>query len=85
MLAGGEGKRLCEELRGTYATGEQRKLARKLRGYAVSLRGPEPRDGNGNLLAELVHGTWWVLTSPEQHYDNDFGICNQDKKDLLEL
>lgn len=82
---GGEGKLLCEKLRGSYAIGEQRKLARKLRRYAVSLRGPEPRDGNGNLLAELVHGTWWVLTSPEQYYDKDFGICNQDKKDLLEL
>lgn len=80
---GEEGRQLCEELRGTYAIGEQRKIARKLQRYAVSLRGPEPRDENGNLLAELVHGTWWVLTSPEQYYDRNFGISNQAKTDFL--
>lgn len=80
---GKEGRQLCEELRSTYAIGEQRKLARKLQRYSVSLRGPEPLDENGNLLAELVHGTWWVLTSPEQYYDKDFGICKQAKTDYL--
>lgn len=80
---GEEGRQLCEELRGTYAIGEQRKIARKLQRYAVSLRGPEPRDENGNLLAELVHDTWWVLTSPEQYYDRNFGISNQAKTDFL--
>ncbi len=80
---GDEGRELCEALRDTYAVGEQRKIARKLQRYAVSLRGPEPRDENGNLLAELVHETWWVLTSPEQYYDKDFGICKQAKTDYL--
>ena len=80
---GEEGRQLCEELRGTYATGELRKIARKLQRYSVSLRGPEPRDKNGNLLAELVHDTWWVLTSPEQYYDKDFGISNQAKTVFL--
>ena len=80
---GEEGRSLCEELRRTYATGEQRRLARKLQRYAVSLHGPEPLDGNGNRIAELVHDTWWVLTSPEQYYDKDFGICKQANTDYL--
>lgn len=80
---GEDGRRLCEELRNTYVTGEQRKIVRKLQRYAVSLRGPEPRDNDGNLFAELVHDTWWVLTSPRQYYDKDIGICNQVKDDFL--
>lgn len=82
---GEEGRRLCEELRSTYAIGEQRKLARKLQRYSVSLHGPKPLDENGNLIAELVHDTWWVLTSPEQYYDKDFGICKQANTDYLGL
>ena len=82
---GEEGRRLCEELRSTYATGEQRKLARKLQRYAVSLRGPEPRDEDGNLIAELVHDAWWVLSNVEQYYDRDFGVCKQAKTDLLNI
>ena len=80
---GEEGRQLCEELRRTYATGEQRKLARKLQRYSVGLHGPKPLDENGNPLAELVHDTWWVLTNPEQYYDKDFGICKQAKTDYL--
>lgn len=82
---GEEGERLCEELRNTYAIGEQRKIARKLQRYAVSLRGSEPRDGDGHLFAELIHETWWVLTSPKQYYDMDFGIRNQAGNDYLEI
>ena len=82
---GVEGRRLCEELRRTYATGEQRKLARKLRRYAVSLRGPEPRDEDGNLMAELVHDTWWVLSNVEQYYNKDYGVCKQAKNNLLAI
>ena len=82
---GEEGRRLCEELRSTYATGEQRKIVRKLQRYAVSLRGPEPRDENGNLMAELVHDTWWVLSNVEQYYDKDFGVCKQTKNILLSI
>ena len=82
---GEEGWRLCEQLRSTFETGERRRLVRKLRRYAVSLRGPEPRDADGNLFAELVHGTWWVLVNPAQYYDKDFGICNQAKTDYLGL
>ena len=82
---GEEGRRLCEELRRTYATGEQRKIARKLQRYAVSLRGPEPRDEDGNLMAELVHDTWWVLPNVEQYYDRDYGVCKQAKNNLLDI
>lgn len=82
---GEEGERLCEKLRNTYAIGEQRKIARKLQRYAVSLRGSEPRDGDGLLFAELVHETWWVLTSPKLYYDMDFGIRNQAGNDYLEI
>lgn len=80
---GDEGRRLCEELRNAYAPGDRRRLVRKLRRCAVSLRGPEPRDADGRPIAELVHGVWWILTSPEQYYDKDFGICNQAKTDYL--
>ena len=82
---GEEGWRLCEELRRTYATGEQRKIARELQRYAVSLRGPEPRDEDGNLMAELVHDTWWVLPNVEQYYDRDYGVCKQAKNNLLDI
>ena len=82
---GEEGLRLCEELRNTYATGEQRKLARRLQRYAVSLRGPKPIDDDGNLIAELIHDTWWVLSNVEQYYDKDFGVCKQAKSDLLNI
>ena len=82
---GKEGRRLCEELRSTYATGEQRELARKLQRYAVSLRGPEPRDEDGNLMAELVNDTWWVLPNVEQYYDRDYGVCKQAKNNLLDI
>jgi hypothetical protein len=82
---GEEGERLCEKLRNTYAIGEQRKIARKLQRYAVSLRGSEPRDSDGHLFAELVHETWWVLTSPKLYYDMDFGIRNQAGNDYLEI
>ena len=80
---GTEGRRLCEELRGAFAPGDRRRIVRKLARYAVSLHGPEPRGADGRPIAELVHGTWWVLTSPELHYDKDFGISNQAKTDYL--
>lgn len=80
---GKEGHDLCEKLRKAYAPGERRRLVRKLSRYAVSLRGPEPRDANGNLIAELIHDTWWILSNPVQYYDKDFGICNQAKTDYL--
>ena len=82
---GDEGRQLCEKLRDTYATGEQRQIVRKLQRYAVSLRGPEPRDADGNLIAELIHDTWWVLTNPEQYYDKDLGIRKQAACDLLSV
>ena len=82
---GEEGRRLCTELRSTYATGAQRKLARKLQRYAVSLRGLEPRDEDGSLMAESVHNTWWVLSNVEQYYDKGFGVCKQAKTDLLNI
>ena len=82
---GDEGRRLCEKLRGTYATGEQRQIARKLQRYAVSLRGPEPRDGNGNLIATLVHETWWVLDNACQYYDKNLGIRGQAACDFLNV
>lgn len=82
---GDEGRWLCEKLRNTYATGEQRKLARKLQRYAVSIRGPEPLDEDGNPMAEQVHDTWWVLSNVEQYYDKDIGICKQAKNNFLNI
>ncbi len=80
---GEEGSRLCKELRETYAIGDQRRIVRKLQRYAVSLHGPEPRDENGNLIATLVHDTWWVLDNACQYYDKNFGIRGQAACDLL--
>lgn len=76
---GEEGRELCERLRTTYALGERRRIARKLQRYAVSLHGTEPRDARGKLFAELVHGVYWVLTSPETNYDEDFGVSPEGK------
>ena len=82
---GPEGLALCEKLRGTYAIGEQRDIARKLQRYAVSLRNPSPCNRDGNLIAELVHDVYWVLTNPQINYDPDFGIVLEDKNEFLSL
>ena len=76
---GEKGRELCERLRSTYALREQREIARKLQRYSVSLHGLEPRDDLGGLIAELVHDVYWVLTSPEENYDEDFGLFVQSK------
>lgn len=82
---GSEGLTLCEKLRGTYAIGEQREIARKLQRYAVSLRNPSPCNRDGNPIAELVHDVYWVLTNPHINYDPDFGIVLEDKNEFLSL
>ena len=80
-----EGLALCEKLRGTYAIGEQRAIARKLQRYAVSLRSPTPSNRDGNPIAELVHDVYWVLTNPQINYDADLGIVLEDKNEFLSL
>lgn len=82
---GPEGLALCEKLRGTYAIGEQREIARKLQRYAVSLRSPAPCSRDGNPIAELVHDVYWVLTNQQINYDADFGIVLDDKNEFLSL
>lgn len=81
---GEEGEQLCEALRETYATGEQRAIARKLQRYAVSIYGYEPRDKMGNLIAEHVHDTFWVLTAPKVHYSKAFGLTFEGMSSYLE-
>ena len=82
---GDEGFALCEQLRTTYAPSEQRRLARKLQRYAVSLYGDAPMDRNGNLLAEKVHDCYWVMTSPEQYYSSEFGVLTEPQDVFLQL
>ena len=82
---GSEGLALCEKLRGTYAIGEQREIARKLQRYAVSLRSPSPCNRDGNPITELVHDVYWVLTNPQINYDTDFGIVLEDKNEFLSI
>ena len=82
---GDEGRALCEKLRGSYAIGEQREIVRKLRRFSVGLRTPNPSNRDGNPIAELVHDTYWVLTSPETNYDEDLGIVFADKNEFLSL
>lgn len=82
---GEEGLSLCERLRETYAPSEQRLLARKLQRYAVSLYGNEPVDKNGNLLAEKVHDCYWVMTSPELYYSNEFGVLTEPQDVFLQV
>ncbi|MGN0846126.1 MAG: CRISPR-associated helicase Cas3' [Kiritimatiellia bacterium] len=71
---GEKGRELCEQLRSTYAIGEVRKIARELCRYAVTVHGVEPRDRDGNLYADRVHDLFWVMTSPEQNYSDEFGL-----------
>ena len=82
---GTEGLALCEKLRGTYAVGEQRDIARKLQRYAVSLRNTAPCNREGRPIAELVHDVYWVLTNPDINYDPDFGIVLEDKNAYLSV
>ena len=82
---GEEGRTLCEQLRTTYAPSEQRRLARKLQRYAVSLYGDKPMDRNGNLLAEKVHDCYWVMTSPEQYYSSEFGVLTEPQDVFLQV
>lgn len=82
---GEEGHALCERLRETYAPSEQRQLARKLQRYVVSLYGNEPIDKNGNPLAEKVHDCYWVMTSPEQYYSNEFGAQTEPQDVFLQV
>ena len=82
---GEEGHALCERLRETYAPSEQRLLARKLQRYTVSLYGNDPIDKNGNLLADKVHGCYWVMTSPEQYYSNEFGVLTEPQDVFLQV
>ena len=82
---GEEGHALCERLRETYAPSEQRLLARKLQRYAVSLYGNEPVDKNGNLLTEKVHDCYWVMTSPELYYSNEFGVLTEPQDVFLQV
>lgn len=82
---GEEGKRLCLALRETYATGEQRAIARKLQRYAVSMYGIEPRDKTGGLIAEHVHDTFWVLSAPEEHYSESVGLTVEGMGNTLEI
>ena len=81
---GDEGRILCERLRATYAPSERRLLVRKLQRYTVSLYGNEPIDKNGNPLAEKVHDCYWVMTSPEQYYSNEFGVLAEPQDVLLQ-
>ncbi len=69
-----EGKRLCEELRKAFVPLEQKAIAQKLQRYAVSIYGDEPRDKNGDRIAELVHDCFWILTAPELNYSDACGV-----------
>ncbi len=71
---GPEGVELCEDLRSAYAPGEQRRLARKLQRYAVSIHGKEPVDSSGHPIAEKVHDVYWILTNTDLSYDEKLGI-----------
>ena len=82
---GDEGFALCEALRAAFAPGERRRIARNLQRFAVSLRTPDPCNRQGLPIAELVHGTYWVLTNPATNYDPDFGIVLEDKNAFLSV
>jgi len=82
---GQEGQRLCEELRKTFATGEQRAIVRKLQRYAVGIYGHEPRNREGKLIAEHLHGSYWILTSPELHYSDAFGVTFEGIDKFLDI
>ena len=82
---GEEGERLCDALRETYATGEQRAIARKLQRYAVSMYGNEPRDQAGGLIAERVHDTFWVLSAPKEHYSEAMGLTVEGMGAFLDI
>ncbi|MGN0826844.1 MAG: CRISPR-associated helicase Cas3', partial [Kiritimatiellia bacterium] len=66
---------LCEALRQAWEPAEQRHLVRKLQRYTISVYGDNgPLDDTGCPIAELVHERYWVLTSPELHYSQDYGL-----------
>lgn len=82
---GEEGAALCEQLRATYAPGEQRQLARKLQRYAVSIYGKEPLDASGHLIAEKVHDAYWILTNMDLSYDENLGINFKGNESFLSI
>ncbi len=82
---GEQGRDLCEKLRRTFDPGERRGIVRKLQRYMVSLYGREPLDREGRPIAELVHDSYWVLTSPEQYYSENFGVTTEPNEILLNV
>lgn len=80
---GEEGRDLCEQLRRLFDPSERRDIVRKLQRYTVSLYGCEPLDRDGRPIAERVHDAYWVLTSPEQYYSEDFGVTTEPQEIFL--
>ena len=82
---GDEGRALCEQLRRSFDPCERRGIVRRLQRYAVSLYGREPLDRDGRPIAERVHDAYWVLTSPEQYYSENFGVTTEPQEIFLGL
>ena len=82
---GDEGRSLSEQLRRSFDPSERRDVVRKLQRYTVSLYGREPIDRDGRPIAERVHDAYWVLTSPEQYYSENFGITTEPQEIFLGL
>lgn len=78
-----EGKALCEQLRKEFAPSEQRRLARKLQRYTVSMGGTEPIDENGHLMATRFHDAYWILDDVFPYYDENLGLQRQLDTSLL--
>lgn len=72
---GESGRELCEQLRETFNPTEQRKLARKLQRYAVSIYKNRFAEALSAGKIQLIHDRYPVLVSPELHYDENFGLC----------
>lgn len=72
---GETGQELCDQLRETFNPAEQRKLARKLQRYAVSIYKNRFTEALSAGQIQLIHERYPVLVCPELHYDENFGLC----------
>ena len=72
---GENGRKLCEQLRGTFDPAEQRQLSRKLQRYAVSIYKNCFTEATSAGKIQIIHDRYAILVSPELHYDENFGLC----------
>lgn len=77
---GKNGWELCEQLRATFNPTEQRKLARKLQRYAVSICKKPFDEARVAGQIQIVHDRYAVLVSPKLHYSENFGLCFDETK-----